>query len=205
MVAETKRKPTTNVWLSQTITLGEAHNLIDAGLSDRDRMLLLILWSTGCRISEAIMVRARDYLPADPSLRLPNRKQSDARAVKHVALSPAVAAEIDSYIATNGLQGTDFLIAGRSRQSHLCVRQARNVVYGAAGRAGVTLISPRDNTLRVAWPHSLRHSNITHLLRNGVDLLTVAEQAGHSNVANTRRYAHLVMADRTAKLAGVKF
>ncbi|MDO8670959.1 MAG: hypothetical protein Q7O66_05955, partial [Dehalococcoidia bacterium] len=82
MVAEKKRTPTTNAWLSQTITLGEAHSLIRAGLSERDRMLLLILWSTGCRISEAIAVRARDYLAEDPSLRLPNRKQSDARAVK---------------------------------------------------------------------------------------------------------------------------
>ncbi len=206
MVAEPKpHKPTTNAWLSRTITLGEAHNLMRAGLNDRDRMLLLLFWATGGRISEIVELRACDYLPEDPSLRLNNRKQSDKRAVKHVAIKPETASEIADYITSQGLSGTEYLIPGRMRGTHLSIRPARNVVYGASFRAGVLLSSPRDGTMRPLWPHGYRHSYITHLLKAGVDVLTVAQQAGHSNIANTQRYAHLITTDRVKAIQGVRF
>ena len=39
--------------------------------------------------------------------------------------------------------------------------------------------------------HTLRHTFISHLVMSGVDLVTVKELAGHSNIKTTMRYAHL--------------
>ena len=44
--------------------------------------------------------------------------------------------------------------------------------------------------IRVATPHDLRRSYITDLLGHGVDVLTVADLAGHARLDTTRRYDH---------------
>jgi len=42
------------------LTLDEAHALIDATMSERDSLLLRLLWESGVRISEAISLRLED-------------------------------------------------------------------------------------------------------------------------------------------------
>ena len=53
-------------------------------------------------------------------------------------------------------------------------------------RAAVT--QPRLARKRL-HPHSLRHSTAVHLLRSGVDPLTIAHWLGHASVNTTNRYA----------------
>lgn len=197
--------PRSDVGLTRVISRSEAHTLMRVARNDRDRLLALVLWTTGCRISEAICLRACDVLVEDAALRLPNRKQSDKRAEKWVVVSDDVLNQVQHYVESERLEAADWLFPGREPGKHLSVRQARNIIYTLADRAHVQLPRPRDGTVRPIWPHVLRHSYVTHLLRSGVDLLAVAEQAGHSNIANTRKYAHLVTADRRSAVQTVRF
>ena len=38
-------------------------------------------------------------------------------------------------------------------------------------------------------PHSMRHSTAIHLLKSGVDLVTISHWLGHANLNTTNRYA----------------
>ena len=206
MVAE--KRSTSDVGLGQTITLAEAHALQRVATSERDRMLALVLWTTGCRISEATNLRGCDLLPEDQALRLVNRKQRDKRATKRVVVTAEALAELESYIRENQIGPADWLFPGREPGRHLTERQARNVIYNLSTRASVLLPSVRAGLtygiIRRIHPHALRHSYATHLLTSGVDLVHVGDQLGHASISNTRKYLHLVTSDRKAALAGVR-
>jgi integron integrase len=73
--------------------------------------------------------------------------------------------------------------SGTVRRHHLDESGIQKLVRRAAQQAGIA---------KPVTPHTLRHSFATHLLESGSDIRTVQELLGHSDVATTMIYTHVL-------------
>lgn len=161
----------------------------------RDWAVLLLLYGSGLRISEALDLTG-DSLPLTDTLRVTGKRSK----VRIVPLLPKVREAIEHYIdlcpypivqdfarCKNDNIGGSPLFRGK-RGGPLSPNMIRRVVQQARTKLGIA-----DTTT----PHALRHSFATHLLAGGADLRSLQELLGHASLSSTQVYtavdaAHLL-------------
>ena len=161
----------------------------------RDWAVLLLLYGSGLRISEALDLTG-DALPLTDTLRVTGKRSK----VRIVPLLPKVREAIEHYIdlcpypivqdfarCKHDRIGGSPLFRG-ARGGPLSPNMIRRVVQQARTRLGLS-----DTTT----PHALRHSFATHLLAGGADLRSLQELLGHASLSSTQVYtavdaAHLL-------------
>jgi site-specific recombinase XerD len=150
----------------------------------RDRLLLELLYSTGCRVSEAVSVRLDQVSGGNESFAVTGK----GNKIRTVFLTPSARQALCSYLPLRAarLDRQDPEALGRlflnSRGQALGVRGVQKIVNHAVLRAGVT---------KNVSPHTLRHTFATHLSSEGMDVRVVQELLGHSRLETTQVYTHL--------------
>lgn len=141
----------------------------------RDLAILLLLYGSGLRVSEALSLTARD-LPIGEAIRVTG-KRSKTRIVPVIQ---AVREAIADYLrqCPYPVSGDAPLFVG-ARGGPLSADLVRRAVRAARVRLGL------PDTLT---PHALRHSFATHLLARGADLRSLQELLGHASLSSTQIY-----------------
>lgn len=150
----------------------------------RDWAILLLLYGSGLRVSEALGITGR-ALPLGETLSVTGKRDK----TRIVPLLPKVRAAIEDYVRLcPHPMAPDTPIFRGKRGGSLGSDVVRRAVRGARVRLG---LSGRTT------PHALRHSFATHLLARGADLRALQELLGHASLSSTQVYtavdaAHLL-------------
>jgi site-specific recombinase XerD len=159
----------------------EVVRLIDAAPNRLYRMILVLLYATGVRRTEAARIKVEDI---DSKRMVIHIRQGKGARDRDVPLSPKLLEELRSYWqwkkprgylfpSTAGQRGVDQSISDKTIWTACRV---------AATSAGLT---------KKIHPHMLRHSFATHLLEAGTDLRTIQLLMGHERLEDTTVYLHL--------------
>ena len=152
-----------------------AESANDGWVGARDWALLLLLYGSGLRVSEATGLNG-DVLPLGTTLRVTGKRNK----TRIVPLLDQVRTAIQEYIGLcpYPIVADQPLFRG-ARGGPLAPALVRRAVQGARMRLG---LSERTT------PHALRHSFATHLLAGGADLRSLQELLGHSSLSSTQIY-----------------
>jgi integrase/recombinase XerC len=153
----------------------------------RDRAILEVLYSTGCRVSELVSLNEPD-LDLRRGLVLLRGK---GRKERYGMLGRPATEALQTYLASKSIRSLDRDALYLNRLgTRLTDRSIRRILNRCLLRAGIH---------RECSPHTFRHSFATHLLRRGADLRTVQELLGHASLGSTQIYTHVSL-ERLRKL-----
>ena len=150
----------------------------DDWAKQRDFALLMMLYGSGLRISEALDLARRD-VPLGDWLRITGK----GGKIREVPVLPAIAEAVAAYVGACPFDGgTDAPLFVSARGNAFGARAAQRLVESLR----LELSLPAHVT-----PHALRHAFATHLLGNGADLRAIQELLGHASLSTTQRYTNV--------------
>jgi len=157
-----------------------AHATAPEWVLARDSAVLMLLYGSGLRISEALWLNLDEApLGRRDVLRITG-KGSKERAVPVLPLaSKAIQRYLDLCPFSLSPDGPLFVGVKGKRLSPRIIQLVMERLRGAMGL-------PESAT-----PHALRHSFATHLLGNGADLREIQELLGHSSLSTTQIYTEV--------------
>jgi integrase/recombinase XerD len=161
----------------------ELKRLFVAPSRQKQRVMFCLIYAAGLRISELSNLRISDIDFDRKQIRIQHSKGNKDR---YVILSDYIARGITKHI--QGAKPRVWLFNGRKKGtpiSHSAVQQSFRL---AVKKAGI---------LKDVSVHSLRHSFATHMLEDGVDIVTIKEQLGHADLRATMLYLHVAKIPRT--------
>ncbi len=168
-----KRKP---VWLD----FDEVKLIVEAAPNPRDKAILAMLFSTGCRISELLNLNVDDVRDKDEPFVC-----GKGDKYRRVYIDVNARRYLNAYLETRKDNFAPLFLSGQ--RARITVSRVEQIVHECSLRAGID---------KRVTPHTFRHSTITDYIRNGAPMAVVQKIAGHANINTTIDiYTHLQDAD----------
>ncbi|MDB5559936.1 MAG: site-specific tyrosine recombinase XerD [Enterovirga sp.] len=148
----------------------------------RMRCLIELLYATGLRVSELVSLPASAARTRERFLIVRGKGGKE----RLVPLTNAAQDAARAYLALLEARGPigRWLFPADAEAGHLTRQAFARELKVLAGAAGL-----RADKIS---PHVLRHAFASHLLQNGADLRVVQELLGHSDIATTQIYTHVL-------------
>ncbi len=142
------------------------------------RLVILLLYSTGMRLSELIQLKESQADRSASQVKVVGKGNKE----RIIPVNRELMAQLVSYMQEKpekqeGIENLFVTEKGRPLNSRNVYQFVKDIL------GSVTTIQKKS-------PHILRHSFATHLMNNGADLNAVKELLGHSSLAATQIYTH---------------
>lgn len=148
--------------------------------SQRDKLVLELLFGTGIRLAELLLLKDTDINSYESTIKVLGKRNKE----RIVPLHSGLLKEVEAYIALKYVQNFNnkipTLIVTNSG-----IAAYPKMIYRIVNHY-LTLISTQDKKS----PHVLRHSFASSLLNRGADLNAIKELLGHAGLAATQVYTH---------------
>ena len=171
--------------LPHYLTKEEVLKLIESCRSTKQRAIVETFYGSGIRLEELRMLKLTDIESKSNRIFVHCGK---GRKDRYTLLSKRLVETLRNYYRTQQQKPKSYLFEGQKSGEPLHSRSIQHSVVTAYQNAG---LSEKGHKV-----HALRHSFATHLLDAGVDIHTIKELLGHSDIKTTMVYLHLQSSKR---------
>jgi integrase/recombinase XerD len=163
--------------LPVVLSIEEVKRIFDSLGNLKHKILLMLVYSAGLRVSEAVHLKISDI---DGNRKMIHVRGGKGKKDRYTVLSPVVLDGLREY--WKAYRPKQWLFEGQERGHPYSIRSAEKVFEQASAKAGIT---------KQVSIHSLRHAFATHLLEQGTDIRFIQELLGHSSIKTTEIYTHV--------------
>ncbi|VEP14745.1 Integrase [Hyella patelloides LEGE 07179] len=181
MIKTTKAKDALNERILQA---EEVKQLINEAAQMRDRLILVLLYILGLRISELVGLNWSDFQPTDEAIAV--TIFGKGHKTRTLLITHQLYSELKQLPSSEKTEAVFLSRFGNRLDRHAIHR----LIKKAVEKAG---INPHTSA------HWLRHAHACHSLNNGAGIDLLMKSLGHSSLAVTSRYLHVKPSECTSK------
>ena len=170
--------------LPKYLTREEVEKLIKAAEYEKDKrialrnkLIVLLLYTTGMRVGELVRIKCDDIDFVGMSIRIFGKGSKE----REVFFNKETKEVLQKYIESMRLKGDNYLFPG-DNSLHIHYVTIERIIRRLARKAGFK---------KRVTPHILRHSFATFALSRGMDVREIQELLGHASLKTTQVYTHV--------------
>jgi integrase/recombinase XerC len=150
----------------------------DDWMGKTERLILLLFYNTGIRLSELIHLKEKNIDADYFQIKVLGKGNKE----RIIPVSKELLTEINEYIVQKPVR--------LQSVTELLINQKGKPLYPKLVYNIVRKYLDAVTTVQKKSPHILRHTFATHLMNNGADINAVKELLGHASLAATQVYTH---------------
>ncbi len=172
---------------AEVLTAEEVGRLMDAcprrgAAGMRNRALIVVLWRGGLRTAEALALELRDVDRQAGTVVVRHGKGNRRRIV---GIDPPAFAVLEQWLQVRQQLGVP---RGRTVFCTITKGNLGQPLGHAYWREAIKRLGRKAGIEKRVHSHGLRHTHAVELMREGVPVLVISRQLGHSNLAITEHY-----------------
>lgn len=162
----------------EPLTAMELEQMRNACETLREKALLEMFYSTGCRVSELVNLNRQDIDYVNGCVKVLGKGNKE----RYCFLNAKAQLALKKYLFSRKDNNEALFVADKEPYNRL----GKGTIEKEIGRIG-----ERAGINRKVFPHLIRHTTATHMLNHGASLAEVQMILGHESPATTQIYAKL--------------
>ena len=154
---------------------------------ERDKALILVMYSAGLRISELVSLSLKKTEADLGGARIIGKGDKE----RYVFFSDEARSALAAYLPLRAERIARAGSKAAAPDGSLFINKKGAPISVPGVRWIISQYSDRSGLDKSVHPHALRHSFATHLVNSGCNVRVVQELLGHSSISTTQRYTHV--------------